>query len=67
MNTGYVYTITLGKYSDKYLCTFNDLGQMIFRRVRMPKNKIDAIRLPENIHITEFAKSLIKPNKNAKK
>lgn len=60
MEVGTAYTITLGKYSDKYLCVFDTLNGGTLRRVRLPKTKIDAIRLPEIIHITEFSKPLPK-------
>lgn len=52
MNTGSVYTISLGRNSDKYLCTGSVGGVVIFRRVRLPKSKIDSLRLPETITIS---------------
>jgi hypothetical protein len=67
MEVGTVYTITLGKYSDKYLCVFDTFNGGSLRRVRTPKTKIDNVRLPENIHITEFSKPFPKHNKNGKK
>lgn len=55
MNISEIYTITLGKYSDKYLVTGKWYGGDIeLRRVRMPQTKIDAVRLPERISIRYF-------------
>ncbi len=58
MEPGQLYTITLGKYSDKYLVTANWNGAKELRRVRLPKTKIDAIRLPERISITYYGSSI---------
>lgn len=62
MNTGEVYAITLGRYSDKYLVTGNFNGTRELRRVRLPKTKIDSVRLPERISIQYFGQP-IKPQK----
>lgn len=61
MNVGEIYHITLGRYSDKYLVTGNFYGSSELRRVRTPKTKIDAVRLPERISIQVLKK--IKDNK----
>ncbi len=59
MQLGSVYTITLGKYSDQYLCI--SIGMVYnLKRVRLPKSKIDGIRLPEYITITNFGTSVSK-------
>lgn len=56
MYVGTIYQITLGtKHTDRYLCIYNGCGTSQLRRIRMPKSKIDAVRLPEIIHITEYA------------
>lgn len=57
MRRGEIYTIKLGKYSDKYLVMMNtpDEKSIIqLRRVMLPKTKIDAVRLPEIITISYF-------------
>lgn len=55
MKHGYLYTVTNGKYQDKYLAIqVAYTNSFTLRRVRQPKTKIDAIRLPETIYITEF-------------
>lgn len=53
MKCGELWNIKLGKYSDKYLVTFDSTTrQYQLRRVRLPKTKIDAVRLPEYIDIS---------------
>lgn len=55
MEVGKKYKITLGCHSDLYLCTFkSNYNELCLRRVRKPKSKIDAIRLPEIINIIEI-------------
>lgn len=61
MNVGEIYLITLGYYSDKYLVTVDAYGTKELRRVRLPKTKIDAIRLPEKISITYLESTINKP------
>ncbi len=63
MQVGLVYKMQLGKYSDSYLCVFSGGGGYNLRRVRTPKNKIDGVRLPENISISFYATQLNKPKK----
>jgi len=55
MTVGKVYTITLGVYTAKYLCTRVDPLGWELRRVRLGKTKIDSIRLPSTIFINNFA------------
>lgn len=63
MQAGSIYSIQLGKYHDEYLCVFSGNGGYNLRRVRLPKNKIDGVRLPENISISFYAIQLNKPKK----
>lgn len=67
MNLREIYTISLGKYSDQYLVTGVDNlnNARILRRVRTPKTKIDAVRLPEYISIWYFGQQV--PPKKTKK
>lgn len=65
MTTGLLYNITLGRYQDKYLVTGDYNGQFELRRVRMPKTKIDGVRLPERISIAYYGSPV--GNKKAKK
>jgi len=58
MTVGFVYTISMGKYSDKYICIMTDPLGYVLKRVRLPKTKIDAIRLPETIYINIFSKPI---------
>lgn len=71
MKVGHIYTVTLGTYSGKYFCQATiKRGNKVVEgfeliRVRTPKTKIDAIRLPSRIHITywgESSSSIIKNN-----
>lgn len=57
MEVGQAYIITLGKYRDKYLVTGNHYGVFELRRVRLPKSKIDAVRLPERLSIQYYSSS----------
>ncbi len=58
MQVGYVYRITLGKYSCNY-AAINDtpLGVKL-KRIRPSKSKIDAVRLPEYILIEQYGQPL---------
>lgn len=67
MKVGEIYSIALGKYSDKYLVTGDWYGTFELRRVRLPKTKIDAIRLPERIAISYFGQSVAKQKSKRKK
>jgi len=60
MELGSIYTITLGKNADKYMCvgTSPSKESARFKRVRLPKTKIDAVRLPEIITITLFGNTM---------
>lgn len=64
-----LYTITLGKYSDKYMVTTaTTIGMTQLRRIRTPKTKIDAVRLPEHISIVFFGSQVAQgPIKKSKK
>jgi hypothetical protein len=64
MKVGSIYKIQLGKYSDSYLCTFSSPVGYDLRRVRMPKNKIDGVRLPEHISISHLGTPLYNLEKN---
>jgi len=66
MNVGFIYTITLGEHSDKYVCVLKDPIGYKFKRVRLPLTKIDAVRLPENIYISEFGRPMIKSKRKSK-
>jgi len=54
-NLSDIYSLTLGYNGDKYMCTTVGNGFAEFRRVRMPKSKIDGVRLPERITLTFLA------------
>lgn len=51
MKVGGVYTITMGKYSCKYLCTFDGPAGSDLKRVMLPKTKADGIRFPVTMTI----------------
>lgn len=52
MNVGQLYEITLGERSDKYVCIRESPSGWQFKRMGMPKTKIDGVRLPESILIS---------------
>jgi hypothetical protein len=58
MQAGSIYKIQLGKYSDSYLCTSSSPIGYNLKRVRTPKSKIDAVRLPEHISISHLGTPL---------
>jgi len=62
-NLSDLYSVTLGYNGDKYMLTTVGNGFAEFRRVRMPKSKIDGVRLPERISISFFGSRVPKPNK----
>jgi hypothetical protein len=64
MKVGEIHTITLGKYGDKYKVVNVFITSVELVRIRMPKSKIDAIRLPARISITYFGTQLPIKNKN---
>ncbi len=70
MRVGVVYEICLGSNKDKYLCVSAPIigidGLTRLRRVRLPKSKIDSLRLPENISIMEFSTPLKSPTTKPK-
>ena len=66
MNVGEIYTITSGFYSDKYIITAKSGKTVVFTRVMMPKTKINAVRLPEHIHISYFGTNITGTNKRKK-
>ena len=53
MKVGIVHTITLGQYTGQYICTVYTGSSYQLRRGIPPKSKIDAIRLPEYIIISQ--------------
>ena len=59
------YSIRLGNYCDKYIATDITPFGVLLRRVRLPKTKIDRVRLPESITITFEGHSI--PTENVKK
>jgi hypothetical protein len=63
MEVGEIYTITLGRYTDKYLVTAIGYHARELHRVRTPKTKIDSLRLPETISIAYFGQSVVKTKK----
>lgn len=61
MNIGEIWDITLGKHTDQYVVTFSSVTrQYKLRRLRVPKTKADAARLPEHIDISMFGAQLKK-------
>lgn len=66
-NLSDLYSITLGYNVDKYMCTLVGNGTAEFRRVRMPKSKIDGVRLPERISISFFGSRATKVAHKKKK
>lgn len=60
-----IYSIRLGDYCDKYVATDITPFGVLLRRVRLPKTKIDRVRLPESITITFEGHCF--PTKNVKK
>ena len=54
-----ICTITIGKYSDKYICELKSQNGYSMKRVRKPRSKIDSNRLPEMVHIKLFGRSII--------
>lgn len=66
MRLGETYTLTIGKYSDKYMVTAESYNNSsVLRRMGKTKSKIDALRLPEVISIIYFGTPL--GNKTEKK
>lgn len=57
-----IYSIKLGKYCDSYVAVYITPFSVSLRRVRLPKTKIDAVRLPEHITIT-FEEELLPSKK----
>ena len=65
MENGHLYEITLGTHSDKYMVVGHDnKGSAHLRRVRTPKSKIDAVRLPNIISITYLGSMATNPKLN---
>jgi len=65
-NLSDLYSVTLGYYGDKYMCTTVGNGFAEFRRVRTPKSKIDGVRLPERISLTFYGSRANKPTPKKK-
>jgi hypothetical protein len=60
MKLNEIHTITLGKYSAKYMVTMVDIlnKTYLLRIVQLPKTKVGLIRTPEYIQMAYFATTL---------
>lgn len=59
-NLSDIYQLQLGYHGDKYMCVGVGRGMAEFRRVRLPKSKIDGVRLPERITLSFFGSNATK-------